>query len=354
LISLFSIVCLSVTLKTSVANAYTTHGEWPSSTIHYSFVNLTQTDAVDGVLAVTNVKDAPANFNLISGTGDIYYYSVVHVGGEWEDVFALTDPDYSSPGILSEAYVYINDAYTDGLPRQGRQHVIAHETGHALGLGEMYTGAELMRVPYSTAYGTYKIFVPLYDDNSGLQYLYGLLGRTQKPNIYKTTNGYVTQGAGGYPERLYISPAGTSQYASAFETRTSLPYSNSIYMTGTVKGSTLYRYAMGLFVSMGPSDRMMTIEMRTNGFYLVKNGASSTISTSIQSNTYYDLYLVVENGLPARAYVLRSGNWVGTAQLSLSYSWSKTVRIGNGVWTDTPSNPASDYTDDAWWNRMLN
>jgi hypothetical protein len=111
---------------------------------------------------------------------------------------------------------------------------------------------------------------------------------------------------------------------------------------------------MGLFISQGPSDRMMTIEMRNNGFYLTKNGASATISTNIQSNTYYDLYLVVQNGLASRAYVFRSGNWVGTAQLSPSYSWGTTVRIGNSVWTNSPSNPASDYTVDGWWNRMLN
>ncbi|MFI6761996.1 matrixin family metalloprotease [Micromonospora sp. NPDC050417] len=71
---------------------------------------------------------------------------------------------------------FLNTAYTDGYPAQGKQSVYAHEIGHFLGLGHTGVGPcvsyPLMLSGYATRYGSCGIYAPRSDDINGINGIY--------------------------------------------------------------------------------------------------------------------------------------------------------------------------------------
>jgi hypothetical protein len=73
---------------------------------------------------------------------------------------------------MTWASSYLNMYYTDGYGTNKRRSVSGHELGHALGLGEMTVGAELMNRYTSSRYDYYGVYTPQQDDINGINAMY--------------------------------------------------------------------------------------------------------------------------------------------------------------------------------------
>lgn len=352
------------TLVSSPNPNFATFCKWTTGSLLYKSSNLTATDTTDWNLVIPNWNDVPSGATLskFSGSTNIVYYSVNNPNVSWDGLTSYTCN--GSGNFVSPVNIYINDHFTNGYGREERQSVIAHETGHSLGLAHT-TGATLMNgftCGTGSRWCTYSIFVPVLDDINGVQNLYGSTSTTAaKTCVVSTadTPSCTYGGSNGYPIQLKVSSAATGAYAFTYPggSAVSLPSSNTLMMLGQVTPNTLYRYSMGIYTATNPyntSNRFMTIEVDNTGFNLVGSSSTSIGSTTPSTGTTYVLELVAENGLPAAGYVFTSsGTYIGTATLSPSLGWSTSVYYGHGVWTDTSSNPASNYSVNAWYNYLF-
>lgn len=347
------------------AVAYSTECKWSNSTIGYSYKNLTATDQTDMNLAITDWKDVPVSISLsLNANNDIYYYSVSNGGVSWDGITYYSCNLFGQ--MVGTTSVYINDYFTNGYVRQERQSVEAHETGHAIGLAHSSLGSALMNCCTGTRWGTYHIFVPVYDDVSGAQSLYVspsstpqnlcVISVADSPQCVWNSNLYQQPNI-----NLYVTTSTTGAFASVWPGSSSvhLPGSNTYVIYTFMSPITTYRYSTGVYLAENPYDtsqRFMTIEVDDDGFKMVQSGSSPlSIASGPTEQYWYWLTLVVQNGLPAYAYAEQTTGgsgytWLGYGSMSLNYAWSTSVYAGNGVWTDSSSNPASNYVTYWWWD----
>jgi hypothetical protein len=123
---------------------------------------------------------------------------------------------------------------------------------------------------------------------------------------------------------------------------------------------------MGVYTNKVISDttnRIMSVELNSNGVYLVYSSSTGTqtvktlSSTPLQTGVEYWVQLLIKNGQPSYAWVYKNdGNGASnvqptqiatgnaeTVQGTVQKSWSSSVYYGMGVWKPTSSSPNSDY-----------
>ena len=351
---LFTFLFINVVYNLPSAHAYVLENlSWYSKyTIGYQNKNMTTSEYTEMDKVMTNIRDCPIDFGITkNANNNIWCCRVYQSTGFWYGVAGFCDLHNDGRWFVSPVKVYINEYYTNGMITQNRQSVMSHEVCHGLGLAHS-SGGSLMG---TNAWTDYKIFTPVFDDIKGLQAIYGSSATTAQWNSYTTSNGHITWGpTNGYVENLWISPSGVSQSATCYESRTVLPSSGTMLMICEVQPSTSYKFATGIFKSQNPSDRMMSIEYDSDYFKLAKTSGSVNICQVYFPGYRHYLILVVQNGLPAYAYVYRADNgaWQGGNYLSLSDGWATSVHFSNSVWTDSSSNPSSNYNVYNWYNIM--
>ena len=261
--------------------------------------------------------------------------------------------------------------------------VIAHELGHALGLDHSTVNWALMW-PDSSQCQQYRIFVPVLDDAKGLAYLYG---QNHDTNFASSSASSGSVSGATPPLTLQVMTPASSSYAKVYSS-TSLPSSQLAVMIGQVTPQTLYRFdiawkqgsagpyaseeldndAAKLVYLSGTTPRVLTLLTQRN---------QTTSQTSPSPTVPFWLELVVEainsnqNNIGLTAYVIvgsispqnnsdgccfdasidttvdNTGN--GAGNFPPPNSWTSATSFEAGVWTDSSSNPASNYQLTDFW-----
>lgn len=364
---------------------------WTSSTIYWrAMSNLTSTDLADSKLAIAGWNDAPVSlfFDQVTSGENIQLYSGYRPDLPDTQGFTIIACNTSTQRFVGVGWVTINDYLTNGLTSQHRQSVIAHEMGHTLGLDENSNPSstndeKTLMYPDDLSYSLYKVFVPVLDDIRGAQVWYG--GRTsnsQCPPNYNQ-NGVVEYNpdtptcSSSNPdlpmtERVTTAGAGNRAFASQYSTSTSMPSVGTTVMMTKVKANTLYRFSLGFHSGTNVADqfnRMATIELDNNGIYASYIDTGGNVKTvtiwsgTPSTTTTYFLEIVVQKSTfktPVGVYAYKddgSGStpptYLGSAQFDSGVLWnSYGMYFGTGVWTDSSSNPLSNYQVKEYYNRL--
>lgn len=270
--------------------------------------------------------------------------------------------------------VEINVAETSGESSRLRQMVWAHELGHALGLDHPNSIPSNRSIMHqgTSKYDDNHIFVPVLDDINGLQFIYGTPQSTPQCN-FSNNNGNVdyigTCGSedAALPMTVEVITAGSGHRAFAYDTAgESLPSSGTALFTTKVTPNTLYRFSTGIHTNTDVFDdgsRYATIELDDDGIKAVNSElfpVTTISSDSPEVGTTYFLQLVVQEGVDAVAYafeddgsVVSEPTFLGSATFETSGTWTGTKYFGTGVWTDSSSNPKSDYDVEFYSNYFL-
>ncbi len=280
---------------------------------------------------------------------------------------AITLDDYFIASSVSNFKVDDND-YRTG--------VIAHEFGHTLGLGHTDKGCSLMS-GVSILCNTDVVLFPTVDEVRGLVALYGWAADYD----FQQKAGQTYPSSFMPPSELQVSSPCAGCYAD-LASPGALPNSKIAVMMGYVTPKTLYRFGMEWTVGDALATTVPTpfarMELDNDGSKFVYWGSSLNVvslnSTSPTLGSSYFLELAVEqtgksNALGyevrAHAYVFRGSPFSSNGAETLLGHWSGDLYYCNGcqylewaagsgsaagVWTDSSSNPASDYELDHFWN----
>lgn len=348
-----------------------------SSTILWKNISLTATDLSDTKLAIANWNDAPVNMFLDEATtGEHIQLRSTSVGGNGLAGWTLESCS-GGPYYTQASQVYINDYYTNSFPSQKRQNVIAHETGHAIGLEHSGTSTNALKTLMYTStssYDNYSIFVPTLDDIRAATAHYGSVTSTSECNEYNSNGDIVYTGtcSGSNPalpmnEKVLITGSQNRAFASQYSTGQSFPSVGTVLMTTKVDPNTLYRFSTGIHTNTNVADgasRFATIEVDNSNIkaawsYLGVTQLATIWVGTPSTTTVYFLEIVVQNGKPAAAYAYKDDNggstpptYLGSATFTPGLSWSGSKYYGTGVWTDDSLNPASNYDVTSYYNRL--
>lgn len=350
--------------------------KWGSSTVTWKAgANYSSTNYGDTKLAIANINDVGSSLFLdeTTGTPNINYYN-------WSDLNNLGWNGYTSisrvGSTCASATVFISNPATGGFSSQQRQNTIAHETLHAVGLDHTPSDSSWktsLMYPTAANYNDHNIFVPTLDDIRALQSgsSYGSATSTSQCNTSVqsgsvTYTGTCSSGNPALPMTEKVTTAGSANRAFAYDSSTSLP-SLTTLITTKVQPNTVYRFSTGVHTNTNVADggsRYGTIEVDNDGFKAAWSFLGLTQTASIGTATpsttkTYFLELVLQDGKTAAAYVFEDNGsastaptFIGKATFTPSGSWSGTKYTGTGVWTDSGSNPKSDYQVKEHFNRQ--
>lgn len=362
-----------------------------SETIYYKFDSSVTSNYYKDLVrnGAAKLNDAGIKFKLVENNSastkviTISQYSAADGAHGQGTIGGCVSPGY----IATVGTVQLNNYY---LSTSTRDHIIAvvvHEFGHALGL-KHYGTYTMMKGDVSTI----RMAATL-DDYAGLKAKYGL----KTPNFTALcalvyAGGSVTYTGGscstsnpGYPVTMRVTTAGAGNNAAIYtsSSTSTMPSWNcldtskcadskdgTLVMTARVKATTLNKFSMGVYTNRVISDtqnRVMTIEMNSNGFYLVMKDPNGSLMTKTISSTAptvgqeYFLVLVIDKNSNSRAYVLEwegsaippatgpeptmIGNDVSdfTANMKVRHQWTTQVYYGMGVWMPSGSGPLPNY-----------
>lgn len=370
---------LTAALNVEDANAYNLKCAMASNTIKWNTLSaLSSQDVTDANTAVANWSDMPVNVSFQKVTsGEVIDFTKVNEGNNF--ITAHTDPFTCSSGFMSTPEVItLNSYYTDSDSPEQRQNTMAHEFGHAIGLMHStgtYAPETLMYVD-ATNWSTYKIFVPTLDDIRGAQALYGSTTSTsecwtftQSGSVTYTGTCSSTNPALPMTEKVTTAGSGNRAFASDSPSGSSLPSSNTVVTIAKVQPSTLYRFSQGIHTNSNVADgtsRYATVELDNDGIKAAWSDSFGLTETSTlwsgtpSTSTTYFLELVAENANSEAAYAYQDDGGGSTPPTFLGKttfdtgisSWSGTKYFGTGAWTDSSSNPLSNYNVKEYDNRL--
>lgn len=358
------------------ASAYTTPlCAWSSTAVTWKAgANLTATNLSDMKLAVTDINDVGSSLSLsqVTSSENIDVYDWNHP--EFSTINGITWTGHTG-STCNSASIAINTPVTSGYTSEHRQLVEAHEMGHAVGLLHA-TDQHTMMYADDSSYTTYNIFVPVLDDIRALQSSYGTATSTSECWTF-TQSGSVTYTGTcsstnpALPMTDKVTTAGTQNRAFASDTPTgsSLPSSNTVVLTTKVQPSTLYRFSTGAHTNSNVADgasRYATVELDDGGIKAAwSDGLGLTETSTLWSgtpstSTTYFLELVISNANSEAAYAYKDDGGGSTAPTFLGKasfdtgisSWSGSKYLGTGAWTDSGSNPLSNYSVKEYFNKL--
>jgi hypothetical protein len=169
-------------------------------------------------------------------------------------------------------------------------------------------------------------------------------------------------------EKVTTAGSGNRAFAADSSGSILLPSSNTVLIGTKVNPSTLYRFSTGIHTNTNVADgasRYGTIELNNDGVKAAWSYLGSTQTSTlcgspcVSTGTTYYLQLVMQNGQNAAAYAyLNDGGgttpptYLGKASFTPgTSSWSGSMNIGTGVWTDSGSNPLSNYVVSEYHDR---
>lgn len=386
---LASILPLTQLSSIESAEAYQFLGcKHPSNTVKYRIQSGTSSSYVTAMhYAVVTWNDAPSGLFLdevTSGehiflqTGSLGLFGPLGITN-WGS--SGTDPIcHPTTGFLNAPKITLNIDRLNSAAFELGEAVAAHELGHAIGLAHTGPGGE-QALMYATSinYDSYGVFAPTLDDIRGVTSttLYGGgIAKTSQCIEHNSSGGdIVYTGTCGYPMTEKIITAGTHRaFASQTQNGQSMPSVGAVLMTVKVKPTTLYRFSLGIHSTNNVADssnRMATIELDNNGIkasYVNTGGTVTTTTlwsgTPSTSTTYFLEVVAVKSttGLTVAglyAYQDNGGGQVeptflGSAKVNSGINWNtySTMHFGTGVWTDSSSNPLSNYQVSEYYNRM--
>lgn len=311
-------------------------------------------NSVDANLALSTSNNNP-NIHVVSTS----------VSASWNGMTSWT----CSNGVMTNtATISLND-YNLNNHFALIENVAAHELGRALGLNDENASNISLMFYSDSSYLSHHIIVPVQDDVNGIISLYGFkLDHPLTDGVESNANIYWP--GGGMHEIVNSGQQGGAMVFDPNSGNHNWPTSNITILPYMVWGSTLYRSAVGIWTSTGVSNqsaRAATIELDSDGIKLVYSNYISNVPPqefvtcvycgTINPNQVYFLELVLQQENDGQggavgsaygyAYQYNGPAMLGEADTQPSY-WGSgfTYYDGFGVWTDSSSNPSSDY----WWN----
>lgn len=364
--------------------------EHPSSTIKYETASRMSSSYLTPIRhAVKTWNDIPANIFLDSVTlGERIFIETADLGffgPLGQTAFLNNQICNPTTGDLNTSTITLNTALlgTEGMEK--RQAVAAHEIGHAIGLDHTGSSANANKaLMYATIdqFNSYHVFVPTLDEIRAIQLVYDA-GIAKTPQCYEhnsssgdiTYTGTCSSTNAALPMTERVTAAGTHRaLASQTQNGQAMPSVEKVLMMTKVKPSTAYRFSLGVHSTNNVADssnRMATIELNNNGITAsyVNTGGSVTTTTlwsgTPSTSTTYFLMVLVEKSTTeltsAAVYAYKDDGggstpptYLGSAKFTSGINWGtySTMHFGTGVWTDSSSNPLSNYVVSEYYNRM--
>jgi hypothetical protein len=364
--------------------------EHPSSTILYRTSSGMSTGYLTPIrYAVATWNDVPSTMFLDATTSGerifIEAASLGFFGPLGQTAFLNSQICNPSTGDLNTSTITLNTDLLAGAEMEKIQAVAGHELGHAIGLDHTGSGTNAVKtLMYATIdqYNSYGIFVPTLDEIRAIQFVYGGgIAKTPECSEHNSSGGDIvytgtcSSSNAALPMTEKVTTAGTHRaFASQTSGGQAMPSVGTVLMMTKVKPSTLYRFSLGIHSTNNVADssnRMATIELDNDGIKVSYVNTGGTVTTTTiwsgtpSTTTTYFLEVVAEKsttGLTAAAvYAYKDDGggstpptYLGSARFTSGINWGtySTMHFGTGVWTDSSSNPLSNYQVSEYYNRM--